>query len=130
AQKSCVQRPSCAPPAPACWLEYHLAPRRRSRPVQAMDTRLARALRAEAHRGGGPWRQARQRVRQRVNGGERMYVSRLSFYTRPGHTEEVARRLRELADMIVATGLSRPRVLRVSMASPGAPDLQLEQEIE
>jgi len=59
-----------------------------------------------------------------------MYVSRLSFYTRPGHTEEVARRLRELADMIVATGLSRPRVLRVSMASPGAPDLQFEEEIE
>src|SRR5688572_4258337 len=59
-----------------------------------------------------------------------MYVSRLSFYTRPGHTEEVAQRLRQLADMISATGLNRPRVLRVSMASPGAPDLQLEQEIE
>ena len=59
-----------------------------------------------------------------------MYVSRLSFYTRPGHTEEVAQRLRQLADMIVATGLPRPRVLRVSMASPGAPDLQLEEEIE
>ena len=58
-----------------------------------------------------------------------MYVSRLSFYTRPGHTEEVARKLQELADMIVATGLSRPRVLRVSMASPGAPDLQFEQEV-
>src|SRR3954468_15699863 len=59
-----------------------------------------------------------------------MYVSRLSFYTRPGHTEEVAQQLRQLADLIVATGLSRPRVLRVSMASPGAPDLQFEQEIE
>ena len=59
-----------------------------------------------------------------------MYVSRLSFYTHPGHTEEVAQQLRRLADMIVATGLSRPRVLRVSMASPGAPDLQFEQEIE
>ena len=59
-----------------------------------------------------------------------MYVSRLSFYTRPGHTEDVAQRLRQLADMIVATGLSRPRVLRVSMASPGSPDLQLEQEVE
>jgi|SRR3954451_7099622 len=58
-----------------------------------------------------------------------MYVSRLSFYTRPGHTEEVAQHLRKLADMIVATGLSRPRVLRVSMASPGAPDLQFEEEI-
>ncbi|HLI26768.1 MAG TPA: hypothetical protein VKZ60_06840 [Chloroflexota bacterium] len=59
-----------------------------------------------------------------------MYVSRLSFYTRPGHTEEVAQRLRELADMIAAAGGRRPRVLRVSMASPGAPDLQLEQEVE
>ena len=59
-----------------------------------------------------------------------MYVSRLSFYTRPGHTEEVAQRLRQLADMIVATGLSRPRVLRVSMASPGSPDLVFEQEVE
>ncbi len=58
-----------------------------------------------------------------------MYVSRLSFYTRPGHTEEVAQKLRQLADMIVATGLSRPRILRVSMASPGAPDLQFEQEV-
>ena len=59
-----------------------------------------------------------------------MYVSRLSFYTRPGHTEEVAQRLRQLAEMIAATGLPRPRVLRVSMASPGAPDLQLEEEID
>jgi hypothetical protein len=59
-----------------------------------------------------------------------MYVSRMSFYTRPGHTEDVAQRLRQLADMIVGTGLSRPRVLRVSMASPGAPDLLFEQEVE
>ncbi len=59
-----------------------------------------------------------------------MYVSRLSFYTRPGHTEEVAQRLKQLADMIVATGLSRPRILRLSLASPGAPDLQFEQEVE
>ena len=59
-----------------------------------------------------------------------MYVSRLSFYTRPGHTEEVAQRLKQLADIIVATGLSRPRILRVSMASPGAPDLQFEQEVQ
>ena len=59
-----------------------------------------------------------------------MYVSRLSFHTRPGHTEEVAQKLRQLADMIVATGLPRPRVLRVSMASPGAPDLVFEEDIE
>lgn len=57
-----------------------------------------------------------------------MFVSRLSFYTRPGRTEEVAQRLKELADMIVATGLPRPRILRISMASPGAPDLQFEEE--
>ncbi|HEY7064232.1 MAG TPA: hypothetical protein VII06_22320 [Chloroflexota bacterium] len=59
-----------------------------------------------------------------------MYVSRLSFYTRPGHTEDVAQRLRQLADMVVSTGLTRPRVLRVSMASPGAPDLLFEEEVE
>ncbi len=57
-----------------------------------------------------------------------MYISRLSFYTRPGHTDAVAQRLSRLADLIVASGLSRPRVLRVSMASPGAPDLQFEEE--
>lgn len=57
-----------------------------------------------------------------------MYVSRLSFYTRPGQTDAVAQRLRRLAELIVASGLSRPRVLRMSMASPGAPDLQFEEE--
>ena len=59
-----------------------------------------------------------------------MYVSRLSFFIKPGHTEDVARRLRELADMVAGAGGKRPRILRVSMASPGAPDLQFEQEIE
>jgi hypothetical protein len=59
-----------------------------------------------------------------------MYISRLSFYTRPGQTDAVARRLGELSDLIVAGGMSRPRVLRMSMASPGAPDLQFEEEIE
>ena len=58
-----------------------------------------------------------------------MYVSRLSFFTRPGHTEEVAQRLRQLADMIAANGASRPRILRMSFGSLGSPDLQLEQEI-
>jgi hypothetical protein len=57
-----------------------------------------------------------------------MYISRLSFYTHPGQTETVAQRLTQLADLIVATGLPRPRVLRMSMASPGAPDLQFEEE--
>jgi hypothetical protein len=57
-----------------------------------------------------------------------VYISRLSFYTRPGQTEAVAKRLEQLADLVVASGLSRPRVLRMSMASPGAPDLQFEEE--
>jgi len=59
-----------------------------------------------------------------------MYVSRMSFYTRPGHTEEVAKRLKQLADIIERGGTRRPRVLRVSFGSPGSPDLQLEQESE
>jgi len=57
-----------------------------------------------------------------------MYVSRMSFYTRPGHTEQVAQRLCKLAEMIEHNGTRRPRVLRVSFSSSGAPDLQLEQE--
>jgi hypothetical protein len=59
-----------------------------------------------------------------------MYISRMSFHTRPGHTEDVAQRLKHLEDLIAERGLQRPRVLRVSMASPGAPDLQFEEEFE
>jgi quinol monooxygenase YgiN len=57
-----------------------------------------------------------------------MYVSRLSFYTRPGQTDAVTRQLAHLAQLIEASGRARPRVLRVSMASPGAPDLQFEEQ--
>ena len=42
-----------------------------------------------------------------------MYISRLSFHTRPSHTEEVAQRLKHLADLIESRGMQRPRVLRV-----------------
>jgi hypothetical protein len=59
-----------------------------------------------------------------------MYLSRLSFSTRPSHTEDVAQRLKHLADLVASSGMRRPRVLRVSMASPGAPDLVFEQEFE
>jgi hypothetical protein len=59
-----------------------------------------------------------------------MYVSRLSFFARPSHTEDLAQRLRHLADLIEKNGQRRPRVLRVSMASPGSPDLQFEEEFE
>ncbi|HEY7294519.1 MAG TPA: hypothetical protein VH916_05720 [Dehalococcoidia bacterium] len=57
-----------------------------------------------------------------------MYVSRLSFYTRPGQTDAVTQRLSRLAELVEAAGRARPRVLRVSMASPGAPDLQFEEQ--
>ncbi|HLZ69064.1 MAG TPA: hypothetical protein VKV26_04055 [Dehalococcoidia bacterium] len=57
-----------------------------------------------------------------------MYVSRLSFYTRPGQTDAVTQRLGRLAQLVEASGRARPRVLRMSMASPGAPDLQFEEQ--
>jgi hypothetical protein len=59
-----------------------------------------------------------------------MYVSRLSFYTRPGHTEEVAQRLQQLAKMIGANDGRKARVLRMSFGSLGSPDLQFEEEIQ
>ena len=58
-----------------------------------------------------------------------MYVSRMSFYTRPGHTEEVAKLLRQLADMVGGTGRVGARAARLD-GIPGAPDLLFEQEVE
>ena len=51
-----------------------------------------------------------------------MYISRLSFYTRPDQTEDAVRQLRHLGDFVAASGLPRPQLLRMSMASPGASD--------
>jgi hypothetical protein len=57
-----------------------------------------------------------------------MYVSRLAFYTVPGHTGEVERALGRLRDLVEAAGGGRPRILRTHYASLGAPDLVFEQE--
>ena len=59
-----------------------------------------------------------------------MYVSRLAFYTVPGHTGEVERALGRLRDLVEAAGGGRPRILRTHYASLGAPDLVFEQEAE
>ena len=58
-----------------------------------------------------------------------MYVSRLTFATQPGHTHDVETKLQEIAALIAAAGGKRPRVLRAHLASLGAPDLVLEQEV-
>jgi len=59
-----------------------------------------------------------------------MYVSRLSFSVRPGHTHEVEAALGELAALIQQSGSRSTRILRTSYASLGAPDLQFEQEAD
>ena len=59
-----------------------------------------------------------------------MFVSRLSFSVRPGHTHEVEQALGKLADLVKQFGGGRTRILRTSYASLGAPDLQFEQEAD
>jgi hypothetical protein len=59
-----------------------------------------------------------------------MYVSRLAFYTVPGHTGEVEQALGRLRELVAAAGGGQPRVLRTHYASLGAPDLIFEQEAE
>lgn len=58
-----------------------------------------------------------------------MYVSRLNFYTLPGKTSELEDKLGKLLDLLVKAGGDRPRVLRTHIASLGAPDLVLEQDV-
>ncbi|MDP2898127.1 MAG: hypothetical protein Q8Q12_16450 [bacterium] len=57
-----------------------------------------------------------------------MYVSRLAFHSLPGRANEVEQALRELHDMVIATGGSTPRILRTHFASSGAPDVVFEHE--
>jgi hypothetical protein len=57
-----------------------------------------------------------------------MYVSRLTFHTLPGKTNEVAEELHKLRAMVAQVGGVRPRILRNHFASLGAPDLVFEQE--
>jgi hypothetical protein len=57
-----------------------------------------------------------------------MYVSRLTFHTTPGKTQEVEQALHTLMTMVGQVGGRRPRVLRNHFASLGAPDVVFEQE--
>lgn len=64
-----------------------------------------------------------------LEGGMGMYVSRLTFHTLPGKTQEVEQKLMILRDWVVDAGGSSPRVMRTHYGSLGAPDLVFEQEV-
>jgi hypothetical protein len=59
-----------------------------------------------------------------------MYLSRLTFHTLPGRTQEVEERLMTLLSWVTNAGGLRPRVMRTHYGSLGAPDLIFEQEVE
>ncbi len=58
-----------------------------------------------------------------------MYLSRLTFHTVPGKTQEVEERLNTLLRWVEHAGGSRPRIMRTHYGSLGAPDLVFEQEV-
>jgi hypothetical protein len=58
-----------------------------------------------------------------------MYVSRLTFHTLPGKTQEVEQKLMTLSQWVAEAGGLRPRVMRTHFGSLGAPDLVFEQEV-
>jgi hypothetical protein len=58
-----------------------------------------------------------------------MYISRLTFHTLPGKTQEVEARLMMLRQWVEQAGGTKPRVMRTHFGSSGAPDLVFEQEV-
>jgi len=58
-----------------------------------------------------------------------MYVSRLTFHTIPGKTDEAETALRKLQEIVASAG-AKPRILHTHFASLGAPDIVFEQEVE
>jgi hypothetical protein len=58
-----------------------------------------------------------------------MYLSRLTFHTLPGKTQEVEQKLMTLSQWVTEAGGLRPRVMRTHYGSLGAPDLVFEQEV-
>jgi hypothetical protein len=58
-----------------------------------------------------------------------MYVSRLTFHTLPGKTQETEERLAMLRHWVEEVGGLNPRVMRTHYGSSGAPDLVFEQEV-
>jgi hypothetical protein len=59
-----------------------------------------------------------------------MYVSRLTFHTLPGRTEETEQKLVTLREWVTEAGGLSPRVMRTHFGSLGAPDLVFEQEVQ
>jgi hypothetical protein len=59
-----------------------------------------------------------------------VFLSRLSFHTLPGKTDEVEGKLMTLLKWVEEAGGSRPRIMRTHFGSLGAPDLMFEQEAE
>jgi hypothetical protein len=59
-----------------------------------------------------------------------MYVSRLTFHTLPGKTQEVENRLMTLREWVEHAGGVSPRVMRMHYGSSGAPALVFEQEVQ
>jgi hypothetical protein len=58
-----------------------------------------------------------------------MYVSRLTFHTLPGKTQEAEDKLATLRHWVEEAGGVNPRVMRTHYGSSGAPDLVFEQEV-
>jgi hypothetical protein len=58
-----------------------------------------------------------------------MYVSRLTFHTLPGKTQEVERQLMTLREWVAEAGGLNPRIMRTHYGSLGSPDLVFEQEV-
>lgn len=58
-----------------------------------------------------------------------MYVSRLTFHTLPGKTQEAEDKLATLCHWVEEAGGVNPRVMRTHYGSSGAPDLVFEQEV-
>jgi len=59
-----------------------------------------------------------------------MFLSRLTFHTLPGKTEEVEGKLMTLLKWVEEAGGTSPRVMRTHYGSLGAPDLMFEQEVQ
>jgi hypothetical protein len=59
-----------------------------------------------------------------------MYVSRLTFHTLPGKTEEMEQKLVTLRQWVTEAGGVSPRIMRTHFGSLGAPDLVFEQEVQ
>jgi hypothetical protein len=58
-----------------------------------------------------------------------MYVSRLTFHTLPGKTQEAEGKLATLRQWVQEAGGVNPRIMRTHFGSSGAPDLVFEQEV-